>query len=42
VELKSLWEKLCIAIASRELVIHLTSEDEWRKRALGFRARLSG
>ncbi len=28
VGLKSLWEKLCIAIASRELVIHLTSEDE--------------
>jgi glycosyltransferase involved in cell wall biosynthesis len=28
VGLKSLWEKVCIAIASRELVIHLTSEDE--------------
>ncbi len=26
--LKSLWEKVCIAVASRELVIHLTSEDE--------------
>jgi glycosyltransferase involved in cell wall biosynthesis len=28
VGLKSLWEKVCIAIASRELVLHLTSEDE--------------
>jgi glycosyltransferase involved in cell wall biosynthesis len=28
VGLKSLWEKACIAVASRELVIHLTSEDE--------------
>jgi glycosyltransferase involved in cell wall biosynthesis len=28
VGLKSLWEKVCIAVASRELVIHLTSEDE--------------
>jgi glycosyltransferase involved in cell wall biosynthesis len=25
---KSLWEKVCIAIASRELVLHLTSQDE--------------
>ena len=25
---KSLWEKVCIAVASRELVLHLTSEDE--------------
>ena len=28
VGLKSLWEKVCGAIASRELVLHLTSEDE--------------
>jgi glycosyltransferase involved in cell wall biosynthesis len=28
VGLKLLWEKVCIAIASREMVIHLTSEDE--------------
>ncbi len=28
VELKSLWEKVCIAVASRELVLHLTSQDE--------------
>jgi glycosyltransferase involved in cell wall biosynthesis len=28
VGLKSLWEKVCIAVASRELVLHLTSEDE--------------
>jgi glycosyltransferase involved in cell wall biosynthesis len=28
VGLKSLWEKVCIAVASRELVIHLTSADE--------------
>jgi glycosyltransferase involved in cell wall biosynthesis len=28
VGLKSLWEKVCIALASRELVLHLTSEDE--------------
>jgi glycosyltransferase involved in cell wall biosynthesis len=28
VGLKSLWEKVCIAVASRELVIHLTSENE--------------
>ena len=28
VELKSLWEKVCGAIASRELVLHLTSEHE--------------
>ena len=25
---KSLWEKVCIAVASRELVLHLTSEGE--------------
>lgn len=25
---KSLWEKVCIAVASRELVLHLTSKDE--------------
>jgi glycosyltransferase involved in cell wall biosynthesis len=25
---KSLWEKVCIAVASRELILHLTSEDE--------------
>jgi glycosyltransferase involved in cell wall biosynthesis len=25
---KSLWEKVCIAVASRELVLHLTSDDE--------------
>jgi glycosyltransferase involved in cell wall biosynthesis len=25
---KSLWEKVCIAVASRELVLHLTSQDE--------------
>jgi len=36
VGLKSLWEKVCIAVASRELVIHLTSEDE----AAETRARL--
>ena len=28
VGLKTLWEKVCIALASRELVLHLTSEDE--------------
>jgi glycosyltransferase involved in cell wall biosynthesis len=28
VRVKSLWEKVCIAIASRELALHLTSEDE--------------
>jgi glycosyltransferase involved in cell wall biosynthesis len=28
VGLKSLWERVCIAIASRELVLHLTSEEE--------------
>ena len=28
VGVKSLWEKVCIAVASRELTLHLTSEDE--------------
>jgi len=38
---KSLWEKVCIAVASRQLVLHLTSEEELAEtRARFLRANL--